>query len=243
MGTQVWAHRGASAYAPENTLSAFKLAVDMGAHGIELDVHMSKDGELVVIHDEKVNRTSNGSGYVRDMTLHELKKLDFSNGFKAYSNERIPTLREVYGLLAPTGLTINVELKCDKILYDGMWDKLIELERQVNVAGQILYSSFNHSVLKKLLKADKDAKIGLLYKANIATPWEYASEFGAFALHPKYLLPLRRPELISACQDRGFAVHAWTVNDPAAMYKLALSGIDAIITNKPDVALEVLHIF
>ena len=241
MLTQIWAHRGASAYAPENTLAAFGLAAEMGANGIELDVHMSRDGSLVVVHDEKVNRTSNGSGYVKDMTLAELKKFNFSEGSKAYPQERIPTLKEVYELIAQTDIKINVELKCDKIIYEGLWDKLIELEQQTKMQGRILYSSFNWDVLTKLLNVDNGAKVGLLYKTNIKTPWKYAAELGACALHPKYLFPLRTPELISACHERGFLVHAWTVNEPSVMQKLALAKIDAIITNKPDIALRVLH--
>ena len=176
MATQIWAHRGASAYAPENTLAAFELSAEMGVNGIELDVHMSRDGSLVVVHDEKVNRTSKGSGFVKDMTLAELKKLDFSKGFKAYPKERIPTLKEVYELLAQTDIKINVELKCDKIVYEGLWDKLIELEQQTKMQGRILYSSFNWDVLTKLLNVDNGAKVGLLYKTNIKTPWKYAAE-------------------------------------------------------------------
>ena len=97
METKVWAHRGASGYAPENTLEAFELAMRMGAYGIELDVHRTKDGKLVVIHDETVNRTSNATGYIKDYTCQELKKLDFSNSMSEFKNTRIPTLREVFG--------------------------------------------------------------------------------------------------------------------------------------------------
>ena len=111
MQTQVWAHRGASYYTPENTLAAFEKAIKMGADGIELDVQMTKDGELVVVHDETINRTSNGKGYVKDYTLEQLKKYDFSNKHITYKGEKIPTLQEVYELIKPTSLTINVELK------------------------------------------------------------------------------------------------------------------------------------
>ena len=116
MPTAIWAHRGASAYAPENTLEAIELALRMGADGIELDVHRTRDGKLVVIHDETVDRTSNGSGYVKDMTCAELKKLDFSNGFEKYRGARIPTLKEVYGMLRSTQALINVEIKCDRVI-------------------------------------------------------------------------------------------------------------------------------
>lgn len=109
--TKVWAHRGASAYAPENTLEAFKLAVDIGSDGIELDVQLSKDGELVVIHDEEIDRTSNGKGFVKDYTLKELKKFNFNHSNSKYHKVNIPTLKEVFELLKSTEMDINVELK------------------------------------------------------------------------------------------------------------------------------------
>lgn len=111
MKTKVWAHRGASAYAPENTLEAFQLAVDQKADGVELDVQMTKDGKLVVIHDETIDRTSDGHGRVMDHTLSELKKMKFNRTHPEYADATIPTLAEVYELLKPAGLEINVEIK------------------------------------------------------------------------------------------------------------------------------------
>lgn len=111
MKSKVWAHRGASAYAPENTLEAFRLGAEQGADGVELDVQLSKDGQLVVIHDETIDRVSDGHGYVRDYTLEELKKFVFNKTHPEYADARIPTLGEVYDLLKPLGLEINVEIK------------------------------------------------------------------------------------------------------------------------------------
>ena len=161
--TKVWAHRGASAYAPENTIPAFQMAMEMGADGLELDVHESSDGKLMVIHDERIDRTSNGTGRVVDMTCQQLKKLDFSNGMPGYKDVRIPTLREVYGLIKDSRMTVNVEIKCDVVIYPGIWDKVISLEREMGMQGRIIYSSFNHYVLQKVRELDPDAEIGLLY--------------------------------------------------------------------------------
>ena len=111
----VLGHRGASGYAPENTLEAFKLAMDMGADGFELDVHLSKDGELVVIHDETVDRTTDGTGFVGEMTLAQLKALDAWNHKEGYQGARIPTLAEVYDLIRDTDHIVNVEIKTDNI--------------------------------------------------------------------------------------------------------------------------------
>ena len=124
--TLVWAHRGASAYAPENTLEAFQKAVDLKADGIELDVQMTKDGTLVVIHDEMVDRVSGASGWVKDYTYEKLKKIDVNLRFAQYGPQYIPTLEEVCELIRPTGLTINVELKTGVIFYP-------EIEEQTQI--------------------------------------------------------------------------------------------------------------
>ncbi len=238
MPTQVWAHRGASAYAPENTLPAFRKAIELGAQGIELDVHESADGALVVIHDETVDRTSNGHGRVVDQTLAALKALDFSAGKPGFSDVRIPTLPEVYELVKPRGLSINVEIKCDVVIYWGIWEKLIALEREMGMQGRILYSSFNHYVLPKVRELDPNAKIGLLYSEAMVDPWVYANYLHADALHPHYLATLYGPGMIEGCKNNGVAINTWTVDDPAAVFKLAEAGVEAVITNKPDVALE-----
>ena len=122
---KIFAHRGASAYAPENTLPAFEKAVDIGADGVELDIHLSRDGRLVVIHDEMLDRTTNGHGFVKDFTLAELKKLDVSKTMtnSGFCNLRIPTLGEVYELLADTELLVNVEVKNSIFLYPGILEK------------------------------------------------------------------------------------------------------------------------
>ena len=127
---QVFAHRGYSAKYPENTMAAFKAALKFNVDGIELDVHETKDGALVVIHDEKVNRTTNGKGYVKDYTLKQIKELDAGSWFnKNFKGEKIPTLKEVLQLVKPTGKIVNIELKSNIIPYDGMDLKVVELIR------------------------------------------------------------------------------------------------------------------
>ena len=137
----IYGHRGASGYAPENTLEAFRLAMEMGADGFELDVHLSQDGELVVIHDESVDRTTDGTGFVRDLTLAQLKALDASNHMPAYRGARIPTLGEVYDLIRDTHHIVNVEIKTDECFYPGIEKKCIALAQEKNVEDRILYSS------------------------------------------------------------------------------------------------------
>ncbi|MDO5112019.1 MAG: glycerophosphodiester phosphodiesterase [Clostridia bacterium] len=238
--TKVWAHRGASAYAPENTIPAFKLAVEMGADGVELDVHESKDGKLMVIHDETVDRTSNGTGRVVDMTCQELKTLDFSNGMEAYAGVRIPTLKEVYGLLRNTGLSVNVEIKCDVIVYWGIWEKLLQTEQEMGMQGRVHYSSFNHYVLRELQKLEPEAATGLLFNQALLDPWVYAGYCKAQAIHPHYRIVTECPGLLEGCRKANIDINAWTVNDVESMKLLRDEDVNAIITNMPDVARRVI---
>ncbi len=130
---KIFAHRGASAYAPENTLESFALAAKMGPDGIELDVQRTRDGELVVCHDETIDRTSDGHGWLKDYTLEELRALHFNKTHPEYKDARIPTLREVYELMRPTGLLINVELKTGIFTYDGIEEQAAYLTREMKM--------------------------------------------------------------------------------------------------------------
>ncbi len=240
MATFVWAHRGASGYAPENTLEAFEKAVEMGADGIELDVHMTKDGKVVVIHDEKVDRTSNGTGFVKDFTCQELKTLDFSCGMEGFKNVRIPTLKEVLGLLRGTNLKLNIEIKCDRVIYPTICEELHKIVGQMGMEDRVIYSSFNHYMLAKMREINPEAKIGLLYDCAIINPWEYATRIKAEAIHPHYLIPLYVRDTVEMCHENGVAVNVWTPNDADTIQMLADIGVDAVITNYPDVARSVI---
>jgi len=240
MATKVWAHRGASAYAPENTIAAFRMAMEMGADGVELDVRLSADGRLMVIHDDTVDRTSEGTGRVREMTCQELKKLDFSCGMPEYAGVRIPTLREVYGLMKKSYMTVNVEIKCEEADDSGMCDKLLRLEREMGMQGRVIYSSFNHYALQKLRELDPDAEIGLLYEGALVDPWVYAKYLNANAIHPSYQAALGCPGLLEGCAHNGVAVNAWTVDRREYVSELAVKGANAVITSCPDVALKAL---
>ena len=174
--TKVWAHRGASGYAPENTLDAFRKAVEMGADGIELDVQMTKDGELVVIHDETIDRVSNGKGWVKDYTYEELKKFNFNKTHLEYTKEEIPTLEQVYLLIKPTNLTINVEIKTGIVFYPGIEGRVLELTERLGMKERVIYSSFNHYTIRKIKELDPQAKTGMLYEDGIIDAVDYACE-------------------------------------------------------------------
>lgn len=235
MKSQIWAHRGASFYAPENTLEAFDIAVKQKADGIELDVQLSKDGELVVIHDETIDRVSNGRGFVKDYTLKELKQFNVAKLFPQFGISRIPTLEEVYRLLKPTNLIINVELKTEIIFYKGIEEKLIKLAKNMDMEDRIIYSSFNHYSLLNLRKLKNDVKIGLLFSNIFVDVLDYAVKLKADALHPIGYM-LRLPGFIEECKAKNMKLHVWTIDNEEEIKLLNEIGVDAIITNKPVIA-------
>lgn len=237
---KIWAHRGASAAAPENTIEAFELAAQMGADGIELDIQLSADGEVVVLHDETVDRTSSGSGRVCDLTLAQLKALDFSCGMAAYAGARIPTLREVYAAFAKSGMFFNVEIKCEQGDYRTLCRKALALEKEAGMAGRILYSSFNWDAMREVRALCPGAETALLYERALWSPQKYALELGAGAVHPSgYTLLV--PGVVRRCHKKGVRVHTWTIDSPFALRQMKRMGVDAVITNRPGVAREILQ--
>lgn len=235
--TQIWAHRGASAYAPENTLEAFQLAVDMKSDGIELDVYLTVDGELAVIHDGSIDRTSNGNGKVTEMPFAEMRKYDFCYDEKfngKYKNVKIPKLAEVFDLVYATGITVNVELKATG---GELIRKVIECEKQMKMTGRVVYSAFRHHTLTAILEVAPNAFVAPLYSDNIIKPWDYGKSFGAKALHPHFRDVYYNENYIKKSHELGIRVHPWTVDEEADLRKLIDLGADAIITNRPDFAL------
>ena len=234
----IWAHRGASAYAPENTLEAFQLAADMKADGVELDVHFSKDGRVVVAHDAKIDRVSNGQGAILDYTYDELQIFDFNNKMPDWKHVRIPTLDQVYALLAPTGMWVNVEIKAAN---PAIAQACIDIAAKYGMTDRVIYSAFNHLQLTEVQKIDPTLPVAPLYSFNMIKPWLYAENMGAQATHPSAAQLKLFPELADECHARGIRVHPWTVDDPELIRYLWANGADAIITNKPDVAREALE--
>ena len=238
MKTKVWAHRGASAYAPENTLEAFELAVKQKADGIELDVQMTKDKKLVVIHDETIDRTCDGTGYVKDFTLAELKSYHCNKLHPEYKNAVIPELWEVLNLLKPTVLTVNIELKTGLFRYKGMEKRVLKLVKNMGMEDRVIYSSFHHPSIVKVKRLNPHAVTGLLYSDGWIHITAYAKLIGADALHPP-VYQLKNDKLIKASRKSKLPLHVWTVNDEPMMNYLAEQQVSAIITNYPDVARNV----
>ncbi len=236
--TKVWGHRGASAYAPENTIEAFKLAVEQGADGVELDVQMTKDGQLVVIHDETIDRVSNGSGLVKDYTLAELRNFTYNRLHPEYANAQIPTLEEVYRFLKPFGTLINVEMKTSIIWYEGLEEAVVKLTKEMGMEEQVLYSSFNHMSIEKVKKLDPQAHTAILYSEVMVDTVGYGEKSGVEALHPG-VWHLKMDNLMEEWVNSSLKVNVWTVNEEEDMKTFMKAGVNAVITNYPDRALRV----
>ncbi|CAM4045544.1 glycerophosphodiester phosphodiesterase [Cohnella lubricantis] len=228
------AHRGASAYCPENTMAAFKRALELGATGIETDVQMTSDGQLVLIHDEQLKRTTGSPKLVKDVTLDELKQLDAGSWFSPqFAGERIPTLRELLELVKPhDGVMVNIELKNTIVLYPGMEEAVMEEIRYQGMSDRIVLSSFNHYSLAHCKQLAPEVRTGILYMEGLYEPWEYAARIGADALHAYHYAVL--PEWAAQAAERGIVYHPWTVNEPAEMQRLLSAGAAGIITDYPD---------
>lgn len=234
------AHRGASSLAPENTLAAFRKSLELGSDGFELDVQFSKDGKLVVIHDEKVDRTTNGKGLVKDFTLAELKELNAGSWFgPEFAGEKIPALDEVLGEFQGSDIQINIEIKSGIILYPGIEKAVVSQVRERKRENSVIISSFNHYSLVACRQLNPEIPVGILYMAGLYEPWNYARNLGCYSIHP--LFYGLHPEIIRGCQENGLAIYAWTVNEPFYMSALARGGVNAIITDRPQDLINLLQ--
>ena len=204
---------------------------------MELDVQLTKDGEMVVVHDEEIDRVSDGSGFVKDYTLAELKTLNFNKTHPEYQDVKIPTLREVYEALKPTGMTINVELKTGIFWYKDLERKVLELTKEMEMEDCVIYSSFNHYSIAKILELDPKASTGILYADIIYDVVNYAKKIGTGALHPA-TFHVQMADFLQQYVESDLAVHVWTVNNKAEIERLMEAGVDAVITNYPDVAVS-----
>jgi glycerophosphoryl diester phosphodiesterase len=217
-------------------MSAFELAAEMKADGIELDVQLTKDGEVVVVHDETVDRVFMGSGAVKDFTYTQLRAMKSKNA-PSDDNAYMPTLFEVMEFCAPLKLHLNIELKTSIELYPGIEQQVVDLVMRSGMKEKVLYSSFNHLSLRKIKELSPDARIGLLYSGILADPWAYAMCIDADAIHPAKN-SLQVPDLIQNCHQHGIAVNVWTIDEPTLMRFCIANGADGIITNRPDIALS-----
>lgn len=211
----IWAHRGSSMMNPENTLLAFRKAAELeGITGIEFDVQLTKDGEIVVIYDEKVDRTTDGTGNVRDYTLNELKQLTISGDGEVHS---IPTLRETFEMLAPycknKGLRLNIELKNSIIRYEGMEQKVIDMVSEFNLEDYVVYSSFNHDSIGLVKQIKADAEVAYL-AGDYHRCMDGIRKYGGMTIHPaQWGMPVNKGD-VEDIRNAGFCVRMWNGSEP-----------------------------
>lgn len=237
---KIWAHRGCSQMYPENTMLAFEKAAKLdGLTGIELDIQLTRDGEIVVIHDERVDRTTEGTGYVKDFTLAELKRLNIHADVEP--RQSIPTMEEVLDLLQgnmKSGLRLNIELKNSVFPYTGMEEKIVALIGQYGLQKSIVYSSFYALSLEKLRKIDPQTEIGILDTKVSDCLYKIKGSCGAQALHP-YWQGIDLPaEKLQGYSVRGwFSGHLYPEKPTGTLLdleKLEKLGITDVFLNEPE---------
>lgn len=246
----ILAHRGASAYASENTLAAFRLARELGADGIELDARLTRDKIPVALHDETVDRTTDGHGRVADLTIAEIARLD-AGSWKTedYRGEPIPTLAQVFDALSdwlkPVGRArpclINVELKTERLPTDGLEREVLNVIARYGIQERVLLSSFNPLALYRAKQINPRVRRGLLYDPSLPMVPQRAwlrLVLAPQTMHPEYTMIDAR--YMEWARRKKLGVVTWTVDDPEEAKRLASLEVNAIITNKPDVIRETL---
>ena len=225
------AHRGASGYAPENTLAAFRRALALGATFIETDLQLTRDAHFVALHDDTVNRTSNGQGAVQHLTLAEVRRLDAGSWFGSeFMGERIPTLLDIVEFSGKHDVVFYLELKPN-----GFWGgehALVSALRESGAIQRSVIISFDPVILQGLRKIEPTLMTGLLFDGQIENPFEKALEIGARQLAVKG--DLVSPNLLNEAHKRDLQVVCWTINNPAHMRLLAAAGVDGIMSDYPD---------
>lgn len=230
---EIFAHRGASGNYPENTIVAFKEAARLPVFGVEFDVHMTADGELVVIHDETIDRTSDGTGYVKDMSLADLREYDYGSWFSSeFKGETIPTLTEVLDVFDSTDHKLNIELKSDIFPYEGMVRKVLDLIAQRQMESRVIISSFDHATIQSVKQLNPHIETAALFMEVLVHPLDYLRKIPADALH--ILFPAAIRPSMAEVINSGMPVRTFTVNEESYAKLLKQAGVQAIFTDYPE---------
>jgi glycerophosphoryl diester phosphodiesterase len=235
----IFGHRGASAGAPMNTLPAFELAAQQGADGIELDVRLSKDRQVIIIHDAQVDKTTDGHGTAAHKTLAELRELDAGGWFApAFRNTRIPTLDEVFEAVGKR-LIINIELKSEAFFTDGLEQVVADRVRFFGLERCVIVSSFNPLALRRFRRLLPETPLGFLYAPDAPRHLRLlAAGLTCEALHPHH--SMINADYMAQARKQNRRVHTWTVNDINRALVLRDLGVEAIITDSPALLREAL---
>lgn len=235
--TKNFAHRGFSGKYPENTMLAFEKAIEAGADGIENDVHLTKDGVVVIIHDERVDRTTDGAGWVKDFTYEELSKLNASYTFKDCGFQHIPTLREYMELVKDKDIVTNIELKTGVFEYEGIEKKVYDMIQEYGLKDKMIISSFNHFSILRMKALDSTIKCGLLEESWLVNAGAYAASVGVECYHPMY--KNMTPDNVAEIKSHGLEINTWTVNEKEEIEEMFNRGVDSVIGNYPDIVREI----
>ncbi|WP_425539146.1 glycerophosphodiester phosphodiesterase [Microaceticoccus formicicus] len=229
----IYAHRGCSKVFPENTMEAFEHAIDIGVDGIELDVQLSKDGEVVIVHDENLKRLTGEDAWVFDLTLAELKELNFAKNRDDFNHTEIPVLEEYLDIVKGCNLITNIELKTSIFSYPGLIDKVAKLIKQYKLEEKVIISSFNHLSLMESKRIIPEAAHAVLEASNLVKPVEYLKRLNMEYFHP--LFTTIDEDMIQSLNAEGIYINAWTVDNPEHASLLKELGVRGIISNVPEV--------
>lgn len=226
----ILAHRGFSSNYPENTLIAFEEAAKMDVWGVEFDVHLTKDHELVVIHDESIDRTSNGTGFIKDLTLDELRTFDFGSWFDPqFAEQKIPTLAEVLAVYKNTTHQINIEIKSDIFEYEGIEALIANVIHVIEFEDRVIISSFNHETIARFQQIMPNVKTALLFASLVTNLEDYVKLFDCEAIHIPYYYAMRT--IIQQAIRNGVVVRTYTVNDAEIARQMKTLGVDAVFSD------------
>ncbi|HOW28754.1 MAG TPA: glycerophosphodiester phosphodiesterase family protein [Elusimicrobiota bacterium] len=238
-------HRGAMGYAPENTLASYTLAWKMGVDAVECDVHLSRDGRIVVMHDETLDRTTNGTGPIQRASWKKIMRLDAGSWFHPrYRRERVlplgRLLRWVRGkrTKAARPLSLVIEIKNEKVKYRGIAEKVVRAVEKEGMTDRVILISFDHAVVRRIKQIQPRLMTGILYYKAMRDPVSHARRYLADALFPRRHLVTR--SLLKKARQEGLVVATWTVNERSDMKKMIAAHVDGIASNYPDRLLSLL---
>lgn len=231
-----FAHRGSLTEAPENTLPAFQKALDHGAKGIELDVQLTKDDQLVVCHNHTFAKYNDAiTGRIRDYTLDEVKQIDVGSAFsEEFKGVALPTLEEVLEIV-PSDVKLNIEIKNIPVIYPGIEGILLDCLRTYDRLDNLIISSFDHVALKNVQQMEPDVELGMLFYYRILRAWEYAKNSGLTisSIHPNNVYTDR--SFVESCKTSGYKVYPYTVSTVERYAELVEYGVDGVFSNSPGV--------
>ncbi len=237
---RIIAHRGANLYAPQNTLPAFEKAIELGADGLETDVHLTKDGKAVICHNYSIDETSNGLGNISDTTFRDLKSHDFGSYFsRRFKGTPLPSLDEFLDLCKTEKLEImNIELKHPRVKNSLIVEKTLDAVKRHGLLDKLLISSFDQKLLIRAKEIEPDCKTAYLYpypdsavKCFFVPPYALVKKIGCYAVHPHHFFVNKA--MVDKFHSLGVRVNAWTVNSEELIEKMFRCGIDGYITDSP----------